>query len=421
MLARFCIYGFLKNQRYYEPFWILIFLEKGLSFFEIGILFSFRAACVNLLEIPSGAIADNFGRRKTLIISWLFYILSFIVFGGSDSFFELSMAMLIFSIAESFRTGAHKAMIASWLRLKNLGNDFSKTYGITRSWSKYGSALSVTISASIVFYIGNYNLIFYMCIPPYTLGLINFISYPIELDSKAAKSSITVSDLAIRLWITIKNCYKKPRLRNILCESASYEGVLNAVKDYLQPALLVAASAFNLSLLDYQLNDAQRTALFTCPVYVALYFLSAIASRQAHSLVTVSGGERMAANILWLSSIILYLVVIFSDLLEFNITLIVAFIGLHVILNLWRPVLLSSLTNNDDDDGRAIVLSIESQARRVALMILAPIIGFTVDLTSYGTDTSLWSIGVIGFGIAFLYLIFNHNNTTISSPNSWTK
>ena len=36
MLFRFCLYGFLKNQQYYEPFLILVFREKGLSFLQIG-------------------------------------------------------------------------------------------------------------------------------------------------------------------------------------------------------------------------------------------------------------------------------------------------------------------------------------------------------------------------------------------------
>ena len=30
MLFRFSLYGFLKNQRYFEPFLVLVFLEKGL-------------------------------------------------------------------------------------------------------------------------------------------------------------------------------------------------------------------------------------------------------------------------------------------------------------------------------------------------------------------------------------------------------
>ncbi|MBT7298324.1 MAG: MFS transporter, partial [Victivallales bacterium] len=58
MLFRFCLYGFLKNQQYYEPFLILVFREKGLSFLQIGLLVGFREICLNLFEIPSGAVAD---------------------------------------------------------------------------------------------------------------------------------------------------------------------------------------------------------------------------------------------------------------------------------------------------------------------------------------------------------------------------
>ena len=38
MLARFCLYGFLKNQRYFEPFLILVYIDRGLSFTAIGSL-----------------------------------------------------------------------------------------------------------------------------------------------------------------------------------------------------------------------------------------------------------------------------------------------------------------------------------------------------------------------------------------------
>jgi len=33
--AKFCAYGFLKDLRFYEPFMLLVFLDKGLSYLEI--------------------------------------------------------------------------------------------------------------------------------------------------------------------------------------------------------------------------------------------------------------------------------------------------------------------------------------------------------------------------------------------------
>ncbi len=75
---RFCLYGFFKNLRFFEVFLILFFLEKGLSFFAIGTLYAAREITVNLFEIPSGVIADSFGRRRTMILSFGFYIISFV-------------------------------------------------------------------------------------------------------------------------------------------------------------------------------------------------------------------------------------------------------------------------------------------------------------------------------------------------------
>ena len=65
MLFRFSLYGFLKNQQYYDPFLILAFRSKGLSFTQIGLLIGFRELCINLMEVPTGAIADVAGRRRS--------------------------------------------------------------------------------------------------------------------------------------------------------------------------------------------------------------------------------------------------------------------------------------------------------------------------------------------------------------------
>ena len=85
MLLRFCLYGFLKNQRYFEAFLVLAFLEKGLTFFAIGLLIGFREVCINLFEIPSGAVADLHGRRRAMIFSFSAYLVAFAVFTAATA------------------------------------------------------------------------------------------------------------------------------------------------------------------------------------------------------------------------------------------------------------------------------------------------------------------------------------------------
>jgi len=96
MLARFSIYGFLKNQRYYEPFIILLFLERGFSFTQIGFLVAFREICINIFEVPSGAMADMYGRRRCMMISFTSYIISFALFGFVQTYAHFFAAMFFF-------------------------------------------------------------------------------------------------------------------------------------------------------------------------------------------------------------------------------------------------------------------------------------------------------------------------------------
>ena len=77
MITRFSLYGFLKNLNFAEPFLILFYLSIGLNYLQIGILVSFLNICINIMEIPSGALADIYGRKNCILLSLTSYIISF--------------------------------------------------------------------------------------------------------------------------------------------------------------------------------------------------------------------------------------------------------------------------------------------------------------------------------------------------------
>ena len=147
MVFRFSLYGFLKNQQYFEPFFILFCLERGMSFGLIGLLIAFREIWICILEVPTGAVADVTGRRKAMIFSFISYIISFAVFFMARDIWYFFPAMFFFALGEAFRTGTHKAVIFDWLKHENRAGDKTEIYGYTRSWSKICSATSLPISA----------------------------------------------------------------------------------------------------------------------------------------------------------------------------------------------------------------------------------------------------------------------------------
>jgi MFS family permease len=175
MIFRFSLYGFLKNQRYFEPFLVLALLQAGLSFFEIGLLLGFRELAVNIIEIPSGAIADLCGRRRSMMLAFVSYILGFLTLGFANQLAPLFLAMGLLAVGDAFRTGTHKAMIFTWLRIQGRSHERTQIYGYTRSWSKIGSAVSAIAAAAFVLVADSYTLIFFFAVIPYSLNLVNFL------------------------------------------------------------------------------------------------------------------------------------------------------------------------------------------------------------------------------------------------------
>ena len=399
ILFRFSLYGFLKNQRYYEPFLILAFRQKGLSFFLIGILIGFRELCVNLFEIPSGAIADLYGRRRSMILSFCAYIVAFAAFGWSRSLIVLFGAMFFYALGNAFRTGTHKAMIFDWLRLDGRSHEKTKVYGYTRSWSKMGSAVSVLIASALVFYSGNYSYIFWFSIIPYVLNIINFLGYPAVLDGEQ-KHEFSMKVVGALLWKAFRQIAEQPPLRRLLGEAVGFETGFKASKDYLQPILKQTAIALPLLLA---LDQQKRVTLLIGVVYFVLNLLSSVASRQAHRLVDWRGGEASATQFMWRVNGLLFVCLV--PLLWFKqyAFVIVAFIMLTALQDLWRPVLVGRINASSSPEMGATILSIESQAKSGATMLLAPLLGFVVDRID-----AFWPVGIVGAVIATVFILSSH-------------
>jgi len=375
MLFRFSLYGFLKSQRYFEPFMILAFREKGLSFFQIGLLIGFREICINVMEVPTGAVADIVGRRKAMILSHIAYAASFVVFGLVSTVPLLVAAMFLFSLGEAFRTGTHKAIIFSWLQHEGRGDDRTVTYGYTRSWSQIGSAVSVLIAAGIVMALRSYTAIFWISAIPACMNIVNFMSYPKYLDGGE-----DMRRTPIEIWRTLldglRQVLRQRALRHLLLQSMRFEGVAKVSEDYLQPILRQVAIALPIFAA---LAPEKRTALVVGIVYAALYVLTSVASRKADAVRRFAGGEEKGLRLLWVGVGVTFIFLLVGTTTHVTSLAVAGFVVLAVIQNLWRPIMVGAIASQTVEKTMATVLSVESQAASAFTAILAPALGFAVD------------------------------------------
>ncbi len=389
MMTRFSLYGFLKNLDFSEPFLILFYLSLGLNFLQIGILVSFLNICVNVMEIPSGALADIYGRKNSVMVSLIGYIIAFIIFALSRSYAPLFVALFFYSIGDAFRTGTHKAMIFDWLRMNGRLSEKTKVYGYTRSWSKYGSAISVIIAPVIVIFSADYRWIFIFSIIPYIFGVWNIAAYPSYLNKKL-DDKLNLGLIFRHTVSGIRQSFVNASLRKLIVQSLGFEGVFEVTKDYLQPILKAQALVL---VVYFTLPEKESTAIIVGVVYFILHMISATASRRAHIFAGRFRSEQGAIVAMIFIGFLLAFISSVGIYTKLFILAIISYIFYYVIQNLWRPILVAQYDDYASSSEQATILSIESQTRTVGITIIAPVAGFLAD--KYGIQSSLLMLSVI--------------------------
>ena len=394
MYIKFCLYGFLKNQRFFDPFIILFFREMGMSFLEIGFLFSIREISTNILEIPTGVVADAYGRRKSMIAAFASYLVSFAIFYLFPHFLIYAVAMVFFAAGEAFRSGTHKAMILEYLRVKGLEDIKVEYYGHTRSMSQFGSAISSLIALGIVFYARSYRPVFLMSMIPYIFGLLLMFSYPAYLDGDIlgvkGKLKNRIRQRFMITWIAFKSMFKTKEAMKSIFNSSVFDGFFKSSKDYLQPIL--KSQALVLPVFLY-LAGRQRTAVIVGIVYFFLYIFTSIAPRSAGSFVKTMKSLPYAINLTYITGGILLLISGVATFINLYGLSVIAFILLYITQNLRRPMNVAYISNNISHKAMASGLSVESQIKTILMAVLAPITGYLAD--TFGIGIALIIISVV--------------------------
>lgn len=398
MLIKFSLYGFLKNLRFFDPFIILIFRAGGLSFLQIGFLYSIRDVATNILEIPTGVYADVLGRRHSLVLAFSAYILSFVIFYFFSSFLILAAGMIFFACGEAFRSGTHKALIMEYLDLNQMSQLKVSYYGRTRSASQLGSALNALIAAGMIFITGDYKLMFLISTIPYTLDLFNVATYPRELDGNLIERE--KGAVAARFRTTFrdfKGMFTDRQVMRAIFNSSSFNAVFKSSKDYLQPIL----AAFALSVpLWSQMEDMRREAIMVGLVYFGLYLLTSYASRRAGRFSDRFKDLAQAVNLSFLAGAVLLLLAGAASWSGAGSLSITAFIALYFLYNLRKPVNVGLIGDKLATRVMASGLSVESQFTTLIMAAVAPLLGFLAD--AYQVGAGLSAVGAGMFVVFFL-------------------
>ncbi len=401
---KFCAYGFLKNLRFHDAFLLLFFLENGVSFAQIGILYASREIIINILEVPSGIIADTYGRKSSLIAAFFLYILSFLIFYISTNFSLLLLAISLSGIGDAFRSGTHKGMIMDYLKIKGWEDQKINYYGHTRSWSQKGSAVSALFAGILVLYSGSYRIIYLCSVVPYLLNFVNIFTYPqaLNFSLKTKKKRKPRSfNLVLKDFI---QAIRNRKVFQIINSAALHSSYLKSIKDYIQLVMLQVAILFPI-LSGFDIK--RKSGLIIGFLYFLIFLLTSQASKASFMI-----SKMRVRNITRLTLLTGLAAGLVSGLfLNFQLWIpaLLSFIIIYLIENARKPILTGILSNNVPNEVLTSVISAQSFYSTIITSMLAILFGFVADQLGIGISLSIISACLI----LFILLL---GNSKLKSP-----
>ena len=151
----FIAFRLFFNARFYYPVFTILFLDFGLTLEQFALLNVAWAAAIVLLEVPSGALADTFGRRNLLVVTGILMVieialLCFVPLGNPDLLFAVFLVNRVLSgAAEAAASGADEAIAYDSLKKEGDAHDWPRVLEKQMRVQSIGYIGAMSIGAAV--------------------------------------------------------------------------------------------------------------------------------------------------------------------------------------------------------------------------------------------------------------------------------
>lgn len=351
------------------PIIILFFKENGLSLTEIMTLQGAYSLTVALFEVPSGYLADLFGRKACIVFSTIFSFIGFLFFCFFSGFYYFLIAQILVGFAGSLISGSDSALIYDTLLQTNNKDDYAKIEGRNYAIGNFSEA-----TAGIF---GGFLAVSSIYLPVYVQTAFIFLSIPIAFTLVEPEiKNITSSRNSLQsIFILVKSTlFESSKLRWLIVYSSAMGVATLSMAWFSQPFFI----AIDLPLVLFGI------------FWALLNFSSGISSYNSHYF----------SNKFNYKSLIYFSVIMSLSffLLGFSIIsygLFFIFI-IYFLRGIVTPILRNEINKITSSNIRATVLSVRSFIIRVSFAILAPVLGFIAEHNSLSITFYFLAV-VVGF------------------------
>jgi len=143
------------SARFYYPVFTILFLDFGLTVSQFALLNAVWAATIVIMEVPSGALADIWGRRRLMVMAGGLMVLEMMILcfaprNRLDLLFGLFVVNRILSgVAEAAASGADEAMAFDALKRAGLEEEWGRVLSTQMRLQSLAFIVAMSLGAAV--------------------------------------------------------------------------------------------------------------------------------------------------------------------------------------------------------------------------------------------------------------------------------
>jgi MFS family permease len=172
-IKKLYFFKFLKSLYFFSGVLIPFFTAwGGISFFQIMILQSWFVIWEMVLEIPTGAIADYFGRKISVAFGAFVNVIAVVVYSSYPSFYVFLAGEFLWALATALISGADDALLYDSLRELKEEKNSKKVIGRFESFELLGIVIATPVGSVIAATFGLKYAVLAMSVPLFVSFLV---------------------------------------------------------------------------------------------------------------------------------------------------------------------------------------------------------------------------------------------------------
>jgi len=367
------VFEFLISLHFIGGVLVPFFLDWGkISFTQVMILQSIFVFSIFLLEVPTGAVADCFGRKISIILSAIVITIAVFVYSFYPNFYVFILGEFLWALSFALMSGADEALIYDSLKKIKKEKTSKKVLGRFRSFSMMGIMIGAPIGSIIAANFGLRYTMMLMAVPFFIAFLFAF-------------------------------SFKEPKIKKKKQTKKYFEVLVSGVKYFKEHRTLkiLAFDGISIYILAFLVIWTYQPLLKQLN-FPLIYFGFVHAAMAGLQILFMSNFEilekifRSKKSYLFYSAIIVGFSFVLLGIISY-IPIVIFFVITIAAFGLSRFVLIQNYMHKYiESHNRATVISSVSMVEKLCVGIVYPIIGLFVE----------WSLNYTLIIIGFVAVLF---------------